>query len=563
MKPFPYNHPLYFSSVFANFVDVNNHELIMSTQNHIGIIKICVLWFAAAVAFMSCSDKIEQGGNTQTDDNVMEVKVSPDRTGLYRNPFSGWMIYYGLGSDSSVENFWKRYDNFPSSAGMVNVPKDYAPILLMRVIWSEINPEEGVYLWQKDCNTEAAKRFKELVAGAKKRNMRLAFNFCANSQDKHYNICPEYLRTKGCKYFETQTGSVTVWTPYPDDPVFQECYAQLIHDFAQEFDDPDITAFAGGFGVGKWGEYHNCIYSTGDETPREQVFNFLVDTFVKEFKKIPITINAHRWIGTCKEDWSGGKFDPESERLVQSAIAKGFSLQSAAFGMKTYFSTWEKAMLLKNRYNVPIASEGGWVKASHGDSYKGDGYSDWADVRKGEFLDAQGSCVNVMDLRYNQTLEVSEAWSWFNEAYDYVLKFIEEGCYRLYPDRLSLPKSFKAGETVTIKHRWINLGWSYCPTNIRQWEGKYKTAFALLDKETLQPVAIQFDEKARPCDWLKGQPTNYVFRTAFDGVEPGEYVWAVGISDTWKENKPGIFIATKKNVTKEGWVKLGNVTVED
>ncbi len=512
------------------------------------------------VLLVSCAPENGKEGDMTGEPQGKTVTVSPDRTTMFRNPFSGWMIYSGLGNGIS-ENFWERYDNFPSSKGTVNVPRDYAPILLIRVIWAEANPQEGVYAWQDGCDTPQARRFKMLVKGARERNMRLAFNFGADSRDKHDNACPEYVRETGRTVFVSQAGYAKVWTPYPDDPVFQECYAGFIHAFAQEFNDPDITAFAGGFGIGKWGEYHACIYSTGDDSPREQVFDFLTDTFVKEFTRIPITLNAHRWIGTGVQ-WDGDRFDPDSERLVQKGVDKGFSLQSAAFGMKTWFGNWEKSMLFNNRYDVPVASEGGWVKASHGDNYKGDGYRDWADVRKGEFLDAQGSCVNTMDLRYNESLEVSEAWSWFNEAYEYVERFIQEGCYRIYPDRLTLPESFSHGDKVAISHRWQNLGWSYCPTNIKQWEGRYRTAFALLDKETLQPVSIRFDEQARPSDWIKGKPRSYVFETVYEDVPPGEYAWAVGIADAWKDNRPGIFIAAKQNVTPDGWLRLMDVTVE-
>ena len=524
-----------------------------------------IFFFLSIVVFLiSCGEKTVPE-NVDTGLTGKSVTVSPDRTSLLRNPFSGWMIYSGMGSNidqggsTEEQRFWQRYDNFPSSEGVVNVPRDYAPILLMRVIWSQANPAPGVYVWQEDCNTPEAKRFKMLVNGAKERNMRLAFNFTADSQDKHDPACPEYLRERGCKYFETRTGSATVWTPYPDDPVFQQCYAEFIHDFAQEFNDPDRIAFIGGFGVGKWGEYHACRYSTGDDSPREQVFDFLVDTFVKEFTKIPITINAHRWIGTGVQ-WRDD-FDPDSERLIQGAIAKGFSLQSAAFGMHRYFSTWEKAMLYKNRYSVPIASEGGWVKASHPEALATDGYKDWGDVRRGEFLDAQESCVNTLDLRYNENIEASEAYVWFNEAYEYVEKFIQEGCYRIYPDKLTLPETIRNGEDFKISHRWINLGWSYCPTNIKQWEGRYHTTFALLDKRTYKTVAFVYDDNARPSDWIKGKPSNYTLTARFEDVPPGDYFWAVGITDSWNDNKPGIYIAAKQNVTSSGWLKLFSVKV--
>ena len=219
-------------------------------------------------------------------------------------------------------------------------------------------------------------------------------------------------------------------------------------------------------------------------------------------------------------------------------------------------------MLYKNRYSVPIASEGGWVKASHPEALATDGYKDWGDVRRGEFLDAQESCVNTLDLRYNENIEASEAYVWFNEAYEYVEKFIQEGCYRIYPDKLTLPETIRNGEDFKISHRWINLGWSYCPTNIKQWEGRYHTTFALLDKRTYKTVAFVYDDNARPSDWKKGQPSSYVLTARFEDVPPGEYFWAVGITDSWNENKPGIYIAAKQNVTSGGWLKLFSVKVE-
>ena len=150
-----------------------------------------IFCFLSIVVFLiSCGEKTVPE-NVDTGLTGKSVTVSPDRTSLLRNPFSGWMIYSGMGSNidqggsTEEQRFWQRYDNFPSSEGVVNVPRDYAPILLMRVIWSQANPAPGVYVWQEDCNTPEAKRFKMLVNGAKERNMRLAFNFTADSQDKH------------------------------------------------------------------------------------------------------------------------------------------------------------------------------------------------------------------------------------------------------------------------------------------------------------------------------------------------------------------------------------------
>ncbi len=532
------------------------------------------VWMLAAAAMLVLAGCNNDGTDEGPDGSGTEpvagktVKVTPDRTTMLRNPLSGWVLYSGLG-DGLADNYWDIYDRLECNGvpeGFVKV-SDYASILLIRVRWSQANPERGKYIWEDDVDTKEARRFRMLVEGAKERNLKLAFNFTADSRDFHFNMVPEYVRedieAEGRTVYESTTGTAShVWTPYPDDPVFQRHYATFMREFAKEFDNSDITAFIGGFGVGLWGEYHTCIYSTGDETPREEVYDWLVDLWADTFKNIPMMCQVHRWIGSTRQSWGKGEFDPESERLIAKAVDKGYSLQSAAFGMRTYFSDWEKRVLASHRYSAPAVSEGGWVRGSHTlAAIQADGYQDWGDVRRGEYEDAIGSCVNTMDFRYNSNIAVSETWSWFNEAFEYVQKFISEGCYRLYPQQVTLPEQIAAGDDVTVAHRWVNLGHSYCPSNIPQYHDKWRVAFALLDKQTEKPVKMWLDGEARPCHWIKGKAKNYRLTFKAEDVAAGDYKWAVGIVDTEKENSIGIYCAAK-DVTSEGWVRLCDVTVK-
>ncbi len=523
----------------------------------------CML--AYFVSFGACSDNGDRpdgggGDDPDTTDNV-QVTVSPERTKMLRNPMTGWVLYSGIGDGLST-TFWKDYDNLPSTKGTIKV-SDYATTLYIRGAWSDFNPQEGVYIWNEGVNTKPAQRFKELVDGARERSMKLAFTFVVDSRDKHYNFTPDYVKNApGIEGYETTTGSVRVWSPYPDNPVFQQYYTKFIQEFAKTFNDPDIVQFVSGQGFGKWGEYHTVLYSTGDMTPREAVFDYGTELYANAFTKVPVIINYHRWIGTGKE-WDGSNYDPDTERLLEKAISKGYSLRHDAFGMKTYYSTWERNFAASKRHKVPIIMEGGWVKTSHGGSIKGDGYADYADVRKGEYEEAKGAYVNMMDFRYNSDLVNSETFSWFNEAYALVEEFIAEGGYRLYPDRLTLPPSVKSGSKATITHRWLNLGWGYCPTNIQQWKDRFKVAFALLDTESLTPQYMFIDEEAEPSQWIKGTPTNYTFSPTISDVTAGKYMWAVGIVDTNKDNEIGILISAKEDhLTPEGWVKLTEVTVK-
>ena len=522
------------------------------------------LFFAVSIwgIVASCSnttnlDKTE--GDSFDNDGYTSLSFNPDRNIVHPNPLCGWVLYAGLGND--LTDFWDRYDNFPSSEGALCIT-DYAKTLLIRTTWGQLNPEEGVYVWQDGCDTEYARRYKSLVSQARKRNMRVAYGFCIDSRDKHEFCTPLYVRDKGAAGYATKTGSMEVWSPYPDDPVFQQCYEKFIHDFASHINNPDSTEFVHGVGIGKWGEYHSCIYSTGDESPKKAVFEWVTSLFAKEFTQIPIFINYHKAIGST----SGDKKSPDSEDMIQSAVDKGFGIGSGAFGMKTYYGTWEKNIAARYRYQVPLIAEGGWVKASHGDApmrWESEQYKDWADVRKGEFEQAREACASMMDLRYNDSVEMSEAWSWLNEAYSLFMQFLKDGNYRLYLVKGNFPKEIQNGANAAIRHRWANIGYAYCPTNFHPFIGKYKVAFALLDKSTEEPVKLFCDSTAQPHDWIKGAPKQYDFNFSVDDVPLGEYVWATGIVDAVSpEPKIGIYISSKGDYTSQGWLKLSEVIVK-
>ena len=512
---------------------------------------------AATILMAACGGK-ENGGQSETPTENTTVTIAPDRTTMYRNPFSGWVIYSGLG-DGLSDNFWQEYDNMDSSVGKVKV-SDYANALLIRSYWSQAEPEEGLYFWDEACNTKPAQRFRMLREGARQRGLKLIFQLRADSRDLHVNACPDYVRTKGAKGFESTTGSTKVWTPYPDDPKFQELYEKFLREFAKEFNNPDEVDWMGSWGIGKWGEYHTCIYSTGDEKPREPVFDFFTDLFLEIFDKVPVCINFHKSIGTG----SGDKTDPDSQRLVQKGIDKGLCLTSGAFGMHAYYGTWEKNFIHTQRWKVPIHAEGGWVRASHTlAAIQNDGYSDWGEVRRGEFEDSRDACANTMDFRYNSNVGMSETWSWFNDAYDLVQEAIQTQFYRLYPDRISIPEKAAKGAEISITHRWNNLGWAYCPTNIKPFKDRFKVVFALMNPANGKPVHMFTCEDVQPSDWTHGTPKSYTSKFKLENVQAGTYVWAVGIVDKSKsEPTIGIQLAAKGEKMGDGWVKLATITIE-
>lgn len=489
-------------------------------------------------------------------DTEVTLTPTPERVKLLKNPFSGWAIYAGLG-DGLANNFWETYDNFPSSRGTIKV-SDYASLLLIRMKWSEIEPQEGVYAWDPACTAASAKRYRMLVEGARARGLKVVPSFRIDSRDLDVWAVPEYVKNKGAQGF--YSGTRNVWTPYPDDPVFQKYFKKMLQALATQLDDPSIGGHIQGLGIGEWGEYHSCKYSTGDDSPREAVMMWMCDTFMEVFQNIPVVINYHRMIGTGKKE---GTPDPGSAALLDKAYRKGLCFGSGAFGMHQYYADWEKNFIAAYKYKVPVTMEGGWVRGSHSlAAIQRDGYSSWPEVRRGEYDDAAGAYANVMDLRYNKNPESSECWSWFNDAFDLVDKFIQEGVYRIYPTEVTCPTMLSNGDSFRIGTKWTNLGWSYCPTNVPQYQKRYKVAYALLGM-TGEPVKVFIHDEADPSKWYKDQITSYTLQTTLSQVAPGRYTWGVAIVDVLNGNTPGIQLAVSDSEkTSLGWVKLNTVIIK-
>ncbi len=546
---------------------------------------------ACSLVLLSCakvgSDDSKSLPESDIPDGNVKVAVQADRKTMLRNPLSGWVIYAPLMED--VDDFWNKYDHFNSSAGEVKV-SDYATVLYLRGSWTDFNPEKDVYLWDDDIDVmkyPKAVSLRKLEEGASERGLKLAFTLKTDSRDANSFCTPEYVRQEMIAahggnpdkpledYYvnSDKTGQVHTdlgffvfslgsqpryyWSPYPDDPVFQKWYEVFIKALAAEYNDPDRTMFISGLGMGLWGEYHTCIYSTLDETPRQSVFEWVTDLYVNAFDKIPVVTNYHKLVGSTKG--SGGA-DPLTPVLLESAIAKGFCMRHDAFGMKQGYGygDWEREFIANWTNKVPVLGEGGWVQGSH--DYSCD-YPDVRSLREGEFNEMHGAHCCMMDLRYSANISNGETYSWFNDAFDLVTRFIEEGCYRVYPDELSYPEICEKGNTYIIQHRWLNLGHSYCPTNIRQYKDRFKVSFALLDKKTGTPVHIFQDEQAHPHDWVGGRKA-YDFKIEIPDISSGQYEWGVGITDAACGDKIGIRLGAKGRYNDAGWLILGNVEVK-
>lgn len=504
----------------------------------------------ALCSLCSCEKQPDSGSGQDELEGYQTVKVAFDRNTVLNNPMNGWVMY---GSGSGDPSYWDKKIKV-SELGKEVLVRDYASACYIRTNWTTFNPSRGVYAW-RDPSTKIAK----MINGALERGLPIAFRIVVDGRDQRQNT-PQFVIDEGAKYWVENAKYPDRITPYPQDPVFQRNYEELISELAKDFDDPDKCAFIDAYGLGKWGEGHNVCYEEGNiisdrtETLKYEVMDWITDVYSRNFRNVPLLINYHRVIGHPASD---GKANENSEKLLNLAVSKGYSLRQDAFGMSDYYRDWERAYASSWMYKRPIVMEGGWIVNQH--SYWNDsrGYRKGhpEDVRQGEYDDCKLARVNMMDFRVGEETE-----SWFKDAYQLVTQFITEGGYRLYPDQFRLPESVGSGEECKVVHRWRNMGWGYFPNNIPQWNYRYKVAIALLD-ESDKPARVVVDPDCEPSGWTDARAMEYT--TSFKADVPaGKYTWAVAIVDTSRDDKPSIELAANCVRTDELWYKIKEVTVK-
>ena len=520
--------------------------------------KILSLFFIGIFICMNscgCSkDNNSERGNERTTEGV-EVKPLYSTSRVLKNPLSGWVMYCSASADTS----YLDKEEYVAVEGRNVKVMDYSSALYIRTKWSVLNPADGKYAWN-DPDSELYK----LLKAAQRRHIPVAFRVVVDGRDQGANT-PQFVFDAGAKYAVENDKYPDRKTPMPQDPVFQKYYEKFIEAFAAEFNDPEKTAFIDGYGLGKWGEGHSVAYNVNDvnavdentETLKHDVLDWITKLYAKNFTKVPLVINYHRFLG---HPLGQGTFNPNSEGLVSLAIQNGYCLRSDAFGMNNSswgYTDWEKNIASQWRYKVPIIMEGGYIVNQHSYWNDGAGYRKGhpEDVRKGEYDASKEAHVNMMDFRVG-----GETDSWFQDAFDLVKSFISEGGYRLYPDKVIVPGSLKSGVSAKIESRWRNMGWGYFPNNLKQWNYKYKVAFALLDSND-EARQIFVDDECEPSTWIESKPFLYVFDTPEVSVPSGSYTWAVAIVDTTDGNNPAIELAVNAETTTEGWVKLAKVNI--
>lgn len=479
---------------------------------------------------LSCSRSMEP-----VDNRLCEVTFEPDLTSLVRNPVSGWTLYDDANDDvSDAQRYWAMQDMAASR---------FASIFYWRSRWSELEPQEGRYAWDNDEN------FKALLQGALDRGLKLAFCVYVDGQDNISNATPDFVRDAGANGYPSHRlwdpeGVDNNWSPYVDDPVFQEKFSNFIRAFAEEFDDPDRVDYIDAFNLGWWGEGHHIKYM--DPASKASVYQWITRLYGENFHNVILVTNFGTEMG----------LDYEKRFAVRE---QDFVIRRNSLG-----STWFRDTEIKTVGDFfpgcPFIAEGCYW-GSNDDAYQPwsedplykDVFHSWTDFYSQSFNDAIRSHANTLDLR-----EIAETKGWTQRALPLVKEFVSKGGYRFTPVSVSWPYEVTEGSMVKVRHQWRNSGVGMCPNNNRRWNYKYKVSFALF--KGTEKVWQYVDENTDPSSWLYGKDMTY--ECEFDPELPcGAYMLSVCVADTSKEgNPPGLALAVKGKDGR-GWLDIGTINI--
>ncbi len=391
-------------------------------------------------------------------------------------------------------------------------------IAYWRFYWSEIEPENGEYRWDK---------IDEVIEKASSRGQRVALGVMpANGS------APEWYRELGAAGFEymPERGGDMSWMPDHNDPLYLQYMGRLVKEMGDRYDgNPDIDHIDMR-SLGHWGEWHFAFI---DPRPVVEpgIRKALVDIYLDNFKKTPLIMligggdeleyavkNGAGWRADCLGDL--GYWGPDWNHMKDSYQQ---SLDDAEAN-----DAWKHA---------PVCFESCGVMQKWAD----EGYD--VDFIINEALRWHISIFN------NKSSPIPPRW-WGSME-----EFIKKMGYRFVINYLTFPSAIKAGQVLNIESEWENLGVAPPYRN-------YRIVFKLIAKDR-RPKSVVLkdpDYKVDLRDWLPGI-NNLKQNLKIPGtMQPGRYNLAVALLDLHTEE-----VAVKlaiEGMDAHGWYILSELEIE-
>lgn len=180
------------------------------------------------------------------ESQTVNLKPFWDKTRPLENPHKGWYHHY---LDNGLRKYLAENDaeleNFP---GMDH--------LYLRLAWSYLEPEEGVFQWNVIDSL-----IEKWTAKGKKISFRISCRETGTSPIEQQFATPKWVIEAGAKGDFWKRGAKPgnpnyPWEPIYDDPVFMRKLENFIQAFAARYDGKPWLRYVDVGSIGDWGEGH-------------------------------------------------------------------------------------------------------------------------------------------------------------------------------------------------------------------------------------------------------------------------------------------------------------------
>jgi hypothetical protein len=487
----------------------------------------------AALVFLFFCTKCKKSNNINSDGSgsVIDLQnIWDDQRGLI-NPDKGWYHhYYDNGTWGYKIKQDAEADNFP---GLHH--------FYIRIPWSLLEPQEGVYDWSLIDDLEK----KWVPKGMK-------FSFCITSKETNLQYAtPKWVRDAGAKgqdVVRSENWIVNTWEPDYGDVVFLNKLENFHKAFAARYDGKDwVTEIVTG-SIGTWGEGHSSFSS--EKVYPVEVFKKHLDIYKRAYKKSQL-VTGDDWI-----KWQRNSTEVEELKAYASQLGytyrddsilvdywlKNLPANQASVAAPFLFESVYK------KYPTTLECEHYWLLKQNGNWAVPNGTGRGADNLKKAIEITHATYVG-----FHGYLD-----EWLNENPQIALTLLNKMGYWYFPKLLDVNGSLKTGTSNNVSVTWLNKG-------VAPAYHKYNLYMRLVSSTNASVKYEQPITKSDNTKWNNDAETRETYSISLPtNMAKGKYLLQVILKNEIP-NKParnieiGVITA---NRDKDGYYTLSEVTVE-
>ena len=237
---------------------------------------------------ISYEDYVKENACAQEEDSALAISQLIEK---YESEHGSVAKVYPKDSARIIKNPYKGLNYYTTALDFssLDLTKDGAAVskvVYARYGWSDLEPEEGVYNFDKIKNNIEIVKAKNMMLG-----IGIGATVVYNSASSCKQQTPDWLfdKSKAPYYSLKVTEDKIIKLPYYNDPVFKEKMKNFLNAFAEEFNDNPNIAYVDMRNYGNWGEWHfdSSVFKEYKEQEQAQYtkedFRSLVDMF-KDFR---------------------------------------------------------------------------------------------------------------------------------------------------------------------------------------------------------------------------------------------------------------------------------------